>query len=249
MQSKSKDLTKRQIGVIQALKSANGEWLSARDIGNIMYPDSPPRGAEISSIGCALIHLPEKCEFVEKQKDGTWSVYRWTGDNDSAVSVRAVPRCGTAPIPPTLVAPKPDAFVSEPASDSQLISEALLYYATSMVGKNPNAALRCAYLAGKGEFGPVTVVKSQPVAKSVKAKPVVKAEPVVEKELAVMPDDMDYDTFVKNAMTAYVRCEFTYPEAAKAADISESYFRDIVNGKAMPTRQTLKRAYSAIFSN
>lgn len=247
MNRKSKYLTERQMAVLAALKSASGEWLTARQIGEIMYPDLPPSGSEIGAIGCTLIHLPEKCDGVEKQKDGARSVYRWTGDSDgeTATVVRPTPRCCTMPQKSIT---KSDAFASELVSDSQLISEALLHYATTMIGKNPNAALRCAYLAGRGEFGPVTTVKSQPVAKSV--KPVIEKKPehVGFTEIAVMPDDMDYETFVEEAAKAYSRCEFTYPEAARAAGISEDYFRKIVNGDAMPTRDTLMRVYYAIFS-
>jgi len=162
---------------------------------------------------------------------------------------------------------KPTRFTNtatEDCSNDAFIAKALMYYANGMVAQDPAAAIRAAFLAGqmgKKKAATAHSLWGTPTANPRKSPHMVApavdlpARKVDEDDEAgripaIMPEDMAYREMTDKIQAAYKRCEFTYTDAAKRAELTEDYFTRIAQGKVpQPTRAMQERIYSAIFED
>jgi len=263
-------LTKNQFIVLEVLKANPEKWMNAREINAILYPNDVEVNAQrIGSIGASLKRLPLKTECVFAMPDFGFTRYKYSAVGNNALSVDSAFVTVSAPritdSAPDGQLPQPKAFTKSSmagvnTTDTQLISDALMYYSNGMVKTNPTRALRAAYLAGKmvadaGYYETPMVAEKHP--KRVTAlyqgprMDIDKTESDDDCANTIIepPPDMTYDDFVEFAKDCNANWSMDFESVAKRCGMDEQYVRKIIRGDATPRKDTWVRVYSAILSD
>lgn len=219
------EMTPYQAELYQVLESHPGKWWYFLDLWNTAHPlDPDPPTYKIAAMGTALQHLEQNPDSkIVIRKDGRYKEVCYNPSGTLSDSDQPM------------------------ATDSQIISEALVLYATENVTSDPQKALRAAFLAGKHVPCSIHTTTSTPKPKSsIPNEPKSDPPPLDGPHI---PDEMSYEEFAAAARRAYADQAFTYEGVALRTGLSEEHIRRIIKEETTPTRDTLDKVCQAVFEN
>lgn len=231
-----KQLTEAQEAVVSVLRESPNVWMTVGDLFPLLSGYAPSSGVLSNTVR----HLTKKScgVYTRKTYRGIEYMFSDTGrppENSDAEGNDScdVPICGP--------------FATD-TSDSKIIMDALCHYATSIIETHPATALRCAYLAGSGEFRPIGRNKSTPVAtkkSSTVTESVQENQP--EPIMPEMPEGMTQAELAISISNSGVLLSKSWSDLAKRVGMDADYFERIATNQAPASVRNLNRVYGAVF--